>query len=396
MTQFRALEIENCGSCSSCFQMLFSFLRFERPGRNHQVVTENVQPNLATHTSLHESLGSRSSTGSNYQTMTPSHKPLSQSNSKNSASADDVNSSLWKGMRNIAFTLMDNADEEAMEATPIDPSEGVDCQLGRIQFAISYDFQNLTLSLKILQAQSLPAKDFTGTSDPYVKIMLLPDKKHKLVTKVKKKNLNPRWNECFLFEGWPHNKLLEKTIYLQVIDYDRFSRDDPIGETYIPLNTIDLTLAPTMWRYLQPCKDSRGKLGEILLSLCYQPAVGRLTVVVMKCKDLKAKDITGASDPYVKLWLMYGNTRVEKKKTSIKMRTLNPVYNESFIYDIPWDKIREAAIEVIVMDFDKVGRNEMIGKILLSSKSGPLETRHWNDMITKPRQAVAQWHLLKD
>lgn len=101
-------------------------------------------------------------------------------------------------------------------------------------------------------------------------------------------------------------------------------------------------------------------------------------------------------DPYVKMWLKFGATRMEKKKTSIKMRTLNPVYNESFFFEIPWDKIREAAIEVIVMDFDKVGRNEMIGKIILSSKSGPLETRHWNDMITKPRQQVAQWHLLKD
>lgn len=79
-------------------------------------------------------------------------------------------------------------------------------------------------------------------------------------------------------------------------------------------------------------------------------------------------------DPYVKMWLKFGATRMEKKKTSIKMRTLNPVYNESFFFEIPWDKIREAAIEVIVMDFDKVGRNEMIGKIILSSKSGPLET----------------------
>lgn len=78
------------------------------------------------------------------------------------------------------------------------------------------------------------------------------------------------------------------------------------------------------------------------------------------------------------------------------MRTLNPVYNESFMFEIQWDKIREAAIEVTCMDFDKLGRNEMIGKVLLGAKSGPLETRHWNDMISKPRQQVAQWHLLKD
>ena len=59
----------------------------------------------------------------------------------------------------------------------------------------------MVLTLKIIQANQLAAKDFNGTSDPYVKILLLPDKRNKLTTKVKRKNLNPRWNETFLFEG---------------------------------------------------------------------------------------------------------------------------------------------------------------------------------------------------
>lgn len=42
---------------------------------------------------------------------------------------------------------------------------------------------------------------FSGTSDPYVKVTLLPDKKRKLETKVKHRTLNPRWNETFYFEG---------------------------------------------------------------------------------------------------------------------------------------------------------------------------------------------------
>lgn len=59
----------------------------------------------------------------------------------------------------------------------------------------------MVLTLKVMRAAELAAKDFSGTSDPYVKILLLPDKKNKLQTNVKRKNLNPRWNETFAFEG---------------------------------------------------------------------------------------------------------------------------------------------------------------------------------------------------
>jgi len=80
-------------------------------------------------------------------------------------------------------------------------SDGGSEKLGRIQFTLSYDFEQSTLTLKIIRAVDLAAKDITGRSDPYVKVMLLPDKKHKLLTNIKRRNLNPRWNEVFAFEG---------------------------------------------------------------------------------------------------------------------------------------------------------------------------------------------------
>ncbi|XP_054998924.1 synaptotagmin-7 isoform X2 [Sorex araneus] len=267
--------------------------------------------------------------------------------------------------------------------------------LGRIQFSVGYNFQESTLTVKIMKAQELPAKDFSGTSDPFVKIYLLPDKKHKLETKVKRKNLNPHWNETFLFEGFPYEKVVQRILYLQVLDYDRFSRNDPIGEVSIPLNKVDLTQMQTFWKDLKPCSDGSGSRGELLLSLCYNPSANSIIVNIIKARNLKAMDIGGTSDPYVKVWLMYKDKRVEKKKTVTMKRNLNPIFNESFAFDIPTEKLRETTIVITVMDKDKLSRNDVIGKIYLSWKSGPGEVKHWKDMIARPRQPVAQWHQLK-
>ncbi|XP_076324049.1 synaptotagmin-7-like isoform X2 [Tachypleus tridentatus] len=264
---------------------------------------------------------------------------------------------------------------------------------GQIQFSLEYNFPNSTLVLKIIQASNLPAKDIIGTSDPYVKVFLLPDKKHKLETKVKHRTLNPRWNETFYFEGFPLYKLQKSILYLQVFDYDRFSRDDPIGDVYLPLSQVDLTQKPIFWKSIKPAEDS--KLGEILVTLLYIPRTSELTITLIKARNLKSKDINGSSDPYVKVWLHRGDKKVEKKKTQVHRQTLNPVFNNTFQFIVPWEHIRETYLSVAVMDFDTVGRNELIGKVILSSRSGPTESKHWCDMLTKARTAVSQWHRLK-
>ena len=53
--------------------------------------------------------------------------------------------------------------------------------------------------VQVVQAGNLPVKDVLGSSDPYVKIYLLPDRKKKFVTKVHRRNLNPVFNETFVF-----------------------------------------------------------------------------------------------------------------------------------------------------------------------------------------------------
>ena len=96
-----------------------------------------------------------------------------------------------------------------------------------------------------IQGKNLPAKDLNGLSDPFVKISLLPDTTEsgqKLQTKVQRKTLNPFWNESFYFEGFSPQKLQSRVLHLVVVDHDRFSRNDSIGEIYIPLYQVSYSM----------------------------------------------------------------------------------------------------------------------------------------------------------
>jgi len=67
-------------------------------------------------------------------------------------------------------------DDDPAAAAAADGGSSAAEKLGRIQFTLSYDFDQSTLTLKIIRAVELAAKDITGRSDPYVKVMLTADK----------------------------------------------------------------------------------------------------------------------------------------------------------------------------------------------------------------------------
>lgn len=68
--------------------------------------------------------------------------------------------------------------------------------------------------------------------------------------------------------------------------------------------TFDLTILMTCWPqtfhgcntpvFLLSLQDNVD-LGDLMFSLCYLPTAGRLTITVIKARNLKAMDITGAS-----------------------------------------------------------------------------------------------------
>ncbi|GAA6065794.1 synaptotagmin-1b [Tachysurus ichikawai] len=236
--------------------------------------------------------------------------------------------------------------------------------------------------------------DMSGTSDPYVKLCLLPDKKKKYESKIHRKTLNPTFNESFTFKV-PYSELGGKTLLMTVYDFDRFSKHDAIGAVRVPMNLVDFSHVTEEWRQLQKAEHEEETLGDVCLSLRYVPTAGKLTIVILEAKNLKKMDVGGLSDPYVKIHLMQNSKRLKKKKTTIKKNTLNPYYNESFSFEVSSEQIQKVQIVVTVLDYDKIGKNDTIGKILVGMNSSGTEQRHWEDMLASPRRPIAQWHALK-
>ncbi|PKK16860.1 synaptotagmin-3, partial [Columba livia] len=212
---------------------------------------------------------------------------------------------------------------------------------------------------------------------------------------VHRRTLNPVFEETFSF-GVPFAELPSRRLHFSVYDFDRFSRHDLIGHVVLDnlLEAVERGADVPIWRDILEGPQEKAELGELNFSLCYLPTAGRLTVTVIRATNLRAMDLTGYSDPYVKASLMSEGRRLKKRKTSIKKNTLNPSYNEALVFDLPQDSVRLVGLTIAVMDYDCIGHNEVIGLCHVGPGAEPRGREHWERMLANPRKPVEQWHPL--
>uniref|UniRef100_A0AAQ4PE63 Double C2-like domains, beta n=1 Tax=Gasterosteus aculeatus aculeatus TaxID=481459 RepID=A0AAQ4PE63_GASAC len=108
---------------------------------------------------------------------------------------------------------------------------------GRIMISLKYNTLKSCLVVGIIRCAHLAAMDANGFSDPYVKTYLKPDenKKSKHKTAVKKKTLNPEFNEEFCYDI-KYADLTKKTLEVTVWDYDIGKSNDFIGGVSLGIN----------------------------------------------------------------------------------------------------------------------------------------------------------------
>ncbi|XP_069495912.1 synaptotagmin-like protein 2 isoform X24 [Ambystoma mexicanum] len=286
---------------------------------------------------------------------------------------------------------------------------------GNIQFSIDYVEQLREFHIFVTECKDLAVADVKkNRSDPYVKSYLLPDKEKmgKRKTTVKKKTLNPAYNEILRYKiNKPH--LLTQKLNLSVWHNDTFGRNSFLGEVDIHLAAWDWNNKQMNWYPLQPRTPAAGigleNRGEMTISLKYTSipssgknaaSSGEVHIWVKSCSNLPI--LRGNRiNSFVKCTVLPDTSRKSRQKTRNVDKTINPVFNHTMVYDgFRAEDLREACVELTVWDHNRLA-NHFLGGLRLGLGSGKsygtpvdwmdstsYEASLWKRMMNSPDQWV--------
>ncbi|XP_032675698.1 uncharacterized protein LOC116846239 isoform X2 [Odontomachus brunneus] len=254
------------------------------------------------------------------------------------------------------------------------------------------------LAVSVLEARDLVAADGSPAQDTFVRVCLLPDRQTHVQTRIYRGCPSPSYQEKFLFplDGGPAGR----TLFVEV-----FSDESNIGGGASLIGEASLKLGPaarppaTTWLALSGPASPTPHLGELMFSLSYLPTAERLTLVVVKARNLRGAN-SSPGDFFVKVYLLQQGKKMHKKKTSVKKGEKSPIFNEAIIFSVPAHALQTIQLRLTVAELngDQGGTNVKaysVGHIIVGSTSTGRALAHWRQMLAALRRPVAMWHPLR-
>jgi len=131
--------------------------------------------------------------------------------------------------------------------------------------------------------------------------------------------------------------------------------------------------------------SANGPNGKIKLSLSYNLSKEELIVTVHEAKGLPGGDLPDPPDPYVKLYMLPERSKKSKKKSDVKKDTVNPIYDETFEYEMTSDELPRQQLEVSVVDRKGIfARGALMGRVVV------------NLAEVERRGGITEWYLLEE
>ncbi|XP_067406367.1 rasGAP-activating-like protein 1 [Emydura macquarii macquarii] len=222
--------------------------------------------------------------------------------------------------------------------------------------------RNTSLHFRVVEGRDLPAKDVSGTSDPYCIVKV--DNEVVARTATVWKNLNPFWGEEYTL----HLPMGFHSLAFYVLDEDTIGHDDVIGKVSLSKEWISShPRGIDSWISLTRVDPDAEVQGEICLELqvLEEPQRRVLHCHVMEARDLAPRDISGTSDPFVRV-SCDGHTL----ETAIIKKTRFPHWAEVLDFDLEegasGKEAKGSLVHVEVWDWDMVGKNDFLGQVEFS------------------------------
>uniref|UniRef100_A0A8D2J7T1 Synaptotagmin-like protein 1 n=1 Tax=Varanus komodoensis TaxID=61221 RepID=A0A8D2J7T1_VARKO len=114
--------------------------------------------------------------------------------------------------------------------------------------------------------------------------------------------------------------------------------------------------------------------GCIQFSLQYDSMRKELHIQVIQCRDL-AEAKKQRSDPYVKTYLLPDKSNHSKRKTVVKKKTLDPIFNETLKYKVEKAELQGRILNLSVWHHDALSRNLFMGEVEIA-----LNTWDWSNV----------------
>ncbi|XP_038653478.1 synaptotagmin-like protein 2 isoform X1 [Scyliorhinus canicula] len=284
---------------------------------------------------------------------------------------------------------------------------------GSITFSLYYDENSLEFNINVVQCDDLAGAK-KNRSDPYVKSYLLPDKssRSKRKTSVKKKTLNPTFNEWLKYK-LEKDELQSRTLNLSVWHSDHFGRNLFLGEVEISLETWDWSNTKPTSYILHPRIAAPSNMiqnnSQLYLSVKFIPAgtqgqglppTTELHIHLKEARNLVPIRSKGINT-FVKCYILPDVMKASRQKTRVIKKDLNPVYNHTMVYDgFQTEDMNETCAEITVWDHDTFS-SQLLGGLRLSLGTGlsygqPVnwmdsneeEISTWRRMLSEPGQWV--------
>ncbi|XP_072265761.1 synaptotagmin-like protein 1 [Pyxicephalus adspersus] len=122
--------------------------------------------------------------------------------------------------------------------------------------------------------------------------------------------------------------------------------------------------------------------GWIQFSLQYDSPKKELRILVIQCRDLSPAH-SQTSNPYVKCYLLPDKSVQGKRKTKVKKKTLDPLFNETLKYKLERSEIQSRFLNLSVWHRGSLARNIFLGEV-------ELDLATWDWTQTQPA-----WHNLQ-